>query len=242
GLACSIKTVRFNTTNETEGIQIKVEVLNKSSINESELDFSKASVYQYLDISFNNKTLVNEESKNRSIEFRVLNELKGGSLIVNTVYLKHRRTQKWESYKPELLGTDKNYSYFIVRNISGFSPFAVICNYKYGSATSNLKENGDRGLPAYLKRLLFQQNAENIEQDSESEISEISASEKTAISENKAKSLDQEAEFNKKNINESREGRAQSADSNKLRGIGISLLFLIVVLFFLFRKKKDNDK
>ena len=242
GLACSIKTVQFNTTNKTEGIQIKVEVLNKSSINESELDFSKASVYQYLDISFNNKPLVNEESKNRSIEFRVLNELKGGTLIVNTVYLKHRRTQKWESYKPELLGTDENYSYFIVRNISGFSPFAVICNYKYGSATSNLKENGDRGLPAYLKRLLFQKSVENIEQDSESEISEISASEKTAISENKAKSLDQEAEFNKKNINESREGRAQSADSNKLRGIEISLLFLIVVLFFLFRKKKDNDK
>lgn len=55
GIECSINKVSFNTSNKTDGIQIKVEILNTSALNESEIDFAKESVYQYMDISFNMK-------------------------------------------------------------------------------------------------------------------------------------------------------------------------------------------
>ncbi|WP_406661524.1 PKD domain-containing protein [Methanolobus sp. ZRKC3] len=44
----SLQNVSFNTSGNTSGIMIKVEVMNVSSLNESTLDFPVDSVYQYL--------------------------------------------------------------------------------------------------------------------------------------------------------------------------------------------------
>jgi PGF-pre-PGF domain-containing protein len=169
GLACSIISTSFNTSNNTDGIQIKVEVLNTSSINKSSIDFSINQVYQYLDISFNNESLVNNESHSRNIEFRVLNTKDGGRLIVNTVYLRHWNSLEWEPYAPELIGDDGTYSYFIVRNVSGFSPFAVICDYSFSSGSTSISNDG---LPAYLKWLMFKDKMEDVEKTVNTELSE----------------------------------------------------------------------
>ncbi|WP_342304822.1 PKD domain-containing protein [Methanolobus sp. ZRKC5] len=165
----SLQNVSFNTSGNTSGVMLKVEVMNVSSLNESMLDFPIDSVYQYFDIGFNNETLVNNESSNQTLEFRVLNELNSGTLIINTVYLKHWTSLTWESYTPELIGNDGTYSYFIVRNISGFSPFAVVCDYSHSSDSVSI--SGD-SLPAYIKWLMFQEKAEGLEETETNEISE----------------------------------------------------------------------
>lgn len=165
----SLQNVSFNTSGNTSELMLKVEVMNASSLNESTLDFPVDSVYQYFDIGFNNETLVNNASNNQTLEFRVLNELNSGTLIINTVYLKHWTSLTWESYIPELIGNDGTYSYFIVRNISGFSPFAVVCDYSHSSDSVSI--SGD-GLPAYIKWLMFQEKAEGLEETQTNEKSE----------------------------------------------------------------------
>ncbi|WP_370573345.1 PKD domain-containing protein, partial [Methanomethylovorans sp.] len=136
-LTGSITFVSFNTPDNASSLRIKVEVLDKSSLNESEAGFSQDSVYQYLDISFNNQTLVDNTGLNRSIEFRVLNECDGGTLVITSVMLKHRGSSTWETYVPEFLSDDGTYSYYIVRNISGFSPFAIMADYEYSSGSGS---------------------------------------------------------------------------------------------------------
>ena len=44
GVPCSISMVSFTTSNETNGVQIKVEVLDPSSLDASSADFSQESV------------------------------------------------------------------------------------------------------------------------------------------------------------------------------------------------------
>ncbi|MCC7576434.1 MAG: choice-of-anchor L domain-containing protein [Methanomethylovorans sp.] len=136
-LAGSITFVSFNTPGNASDLRIKVEVLDKSSLNESEAGFSQGSVYQYFDISFNNQTLVDNTGLNRSIKFRVLNELDEENLVITSVMLKHWGDPAWEVYVPELLSNDGTYSYFIVRNISGFSPFAITANYEHSSGSGS---------------------------------------------------------------------------------------------------------
>jgi hypothetical protein len=167
GLLCGIVSVEFNTTNNPSGVILKVEVINKTSINESEAGFSQDSVYQYVDISFNNITLVNNQSYSRNIQFKVLNELNGGNLIINTVALKHLKTGTWETYTPTLLYDDGNYSHFMVYNVTGFSPFAVMASY--GSTTTSTTSSSD-GLPYYLKKQILdkaaQETTEEVSQES----------------------------------------------------------------------------
>ncbi|MEZ5335122.1 MAG: PKD domain-containing protein [Methanolobus sp.] len=143
----SIVGVSFYTSGNATELKLKIEVINKSSINESEIDFLIDSAYQYLDISFNNATLANELGATRNIEFRVLNEMNGGSLEITSVRLRHYNSNEWETYIPELLDDDGTYSYYIVRNVSGFSPFAITASYTFPST--------DDGMPIYLKELLM---------------------------------------------------------------------------------------
>lgn len=165
----SLHNVSFSTSGNTSGIMIKVEVMNVSSLNESTLDFPVDSVYQYFDIRFNNETLVNNASNNQTLEFRILNELDGGALVINTVYLKHWTSLTWESYTPALVDNDRTYSYFVVRNISGFSPFAVTCDYSYSSGSVSISRDG---IPAYIKWLMFKEKAEEVEETQINEIPE----------------------------------------------------------------------
>lgn len=234
GIACSIKSVSFNTSSNTDGILIKVEVMNRSSLNESLLDFPIDSVYQYLDISFSNETLVNNESNNQTIEFRVLNDLDGGTLIIKTVYLKHWSSTDWESYTPELIDYDGTYSYFIVRNISGFSPFAVICDYDHASASVSTSSSDD-GLPAYLKWLMFKERSENLEEDMDIEIPEISESTDGA-----SKQIESGIENTDPEDIDSVKMNGKT-DSNKMKILGISLVAALAILLIIFRKKKQED-
>lgn len=163
GLAGSITEVAFNTTANATGVILKIEVLDKSAYNESETGLSVDSVYQYLDISVNNRTLANSMSFNRSIEFRVLDELNGGALIISSVSLMHKNSSTWETYVPELLRNDGNYSYFIVRNVSGFSPFAINANYNYAGSSAASSD----GLPYYWKKLLKEMREQNVAEETD---------------------------------------------------------------------------
>ncbi|RNI12000.1 hypothetical protein EFE42_08835, partial [Methanohalophilus sp. RSK] len=224
GIECSIDFVSFNTSNETEGIQIKVEVLNASALNESELNFAKDSVYQYMDISFNNETLVNNGSENRSIEFKVLNNVGGGSLLIDTVYLKHKNTTGWQSYEPELLRNDGTYSYFIVRDIPGFSPFTVTADYKYDSGSES-----DDGLPAYLKLQMLQNRSQSTEEDLDEEIvTPESESEEDTTSDSAGQMTD--------DVPKSDEG-----DNIQNLFIGIGVLVLLTIFVIVFRKRQRED-
>ena len=225
----SLQNVSFNTSSNPDGIMIKVEVMNVSSLNESDMDFSIDSVYQYFDISFNNETLVNNQSNNQTLEFRVLNGLNGGTLIINTVYLKHRTSLTWESYTPELVGDDGTYSYFIVRNISSFSPFAIVCDYSYSSSSISTSEDG---LPAYIKWLWSQKNIEEIEITEGNErpevIDESSQQPAGAIEANDSQSI----------INVEADDTADG--SNYLYWIiGLGLVLLLGIVF-IARQKKDE--
>jgi hypothetical protein len=170
GLAGSITEVAFNTTANATGVILKIEVLDKSAYNESETGLSVDSVYQYLDISVNNRTLANSMSFNRSIEFRVLDELNGGALIISSVSLMHKNSSTWETYVPELLRNDGNYSYFIVRNVSGFSPFAINANYNYASSSAASSD----GLPYYWKQLLKEMREQNVAEQTDELIGTVS--------------------------------------------------------------------
>lgn len=237
GLECSIVSTSFNTDNNTDGIQVRVEVLNTSSINESSIDFSTSSVYQYLDISFNNNTLVNNQSSNRSIEFRVLNEKDGGTLIVNTVYLRHWANPQWEAYTPELIGNDGTYSYFIVRNVSGYSPFAVTCNYEYSSLTSR-----DDGIPYYLKKLLFWSEEENTEETEdeilESENTDIANSESPDSSDGSDLSASSSGDTD---VSED-EYKKEKDESKTLKILGLLALLIVGGFFILFLKKRNDEE
>jgi hypothetical protein len=208
--------------------------MNRSSLNESLLDFSIDSVYQYLDISFSNETLVNNDSNNQTIEFRVLNELNGGTLSIKSVYLKHWSSTDWESYTPELIDDDGTYSYFIVRNISGFSPFAVICDYDHASASASTSSSDD-GLPAYLKWLMFKERSENLEEDMDIEIPEISESTDGA-----SKQIESGIENTDSEVIDSVKMNGKT-DSNKMKILGISLVAALAILLIIFRKKKQED-
>lgn len=234
GLACSIVSTSFNTGNNTDGIQVRVEVLNVSAINESSIDFSTSSIYQYLDISFTNETLVNNQSSNRSIEFRVLNEKGGGTLIVNTVYLRHWTNPQWEAYTPERIGNDGTYSYFIVRNVSGYSPFAVTCSYQYSSSTTS-----DDGMPYYLKKLLFWSDEEPTE-----EIADVLETENADIID-----TDSLGDSDGSSISASSSGdtdeyyeEEQQESSNILKVLGLFGLLIVAGFFILFLKKRNDEE
>ncbi len=233
GIECSIDFVSFNTSNETDGIQIKIEVLNTSALNESEIDFSKDSVYQYMDISFNNETLVNNGSENRSIEFKVRNEVNGGTLLVNTVYLKHKNTTVWQSYEPELLRNDGTYSYFIVRDIPGFSPFAVTADYKYDSRYDSGSESDD-GLPVYLKLQMLQNRSQSTEEDLDEEVvTPESESDEDAVQE------DTTSDSAEQTIGDG--PKSDEADNSQNMFIGIGVLVLLTILVIVFRKRQRED-
>jgi hypothetical protein len=238
GLSCSIVSTSFNTGNDTDGIQVRVEVLNVSAINESSIDFSTSSIYQYLDISFNNDTLVNNQSSNRSIEFRVLNEKGGGTLIVNTVYLRHWANPEWEAYTPELTGNDGTYSYFIVRNVSGYSPFAVTCNYQYSSASTSR----DGGLPYYLKKLLFWSDEETTDEiaDDALEVENTDIVNTESLGDSigvisASSSGDTDASQNEYDTEE-------QGESNTLKVTGLLALLIVAGFFILFLKKRNDEE
>ncbi|SDF36033.1 PKD repeat-containing protein [Methanolobus vulcani] len=237
GLACSITSTSFNTGNNTTGIEVRVEVLNVSAINESSIDFSSSSIYQYFDISFNNDTLVNNQSSNRSIEFRVLNEKDGGTLIVSTVYLRHWANPQWEAYTPELIGNDGTYSYFIVRNVSGYSPFAVTCNYQYSSVSTG------SGIPYYLKKLLFWSDEETVAETTD----EVAVSENTDIANSGSPD-----KFDDSPISAGSSGDTgtsyyediakEQGESNTLKIVGLFALLIVAGFFILFLKRRDDEE
>ncbi|NPE30054.1 PGF-pre-PGF domain-containing protein [Methanococcoides sp. SA1] len=230
GLACSIISTSFNTSNNSAGIQIKVETLNASSINVSSIDFSTTSIYQYLDISFNNETLVNNGSNNRSIEFRVLNSKDGGTLIINTVYLRHWANPQWDAYTPELTGNDGTYSYFIVRNVSGFSPYAVTCDYQSSSASTSQSSSG---MSAYLKMKLFWSDEEEVIEEL-IEILEDNEIDSVTDNEEVVEPL-ADQDLQKSDVSYIKE---TSDKSNKLQAAGI--IFVTGLLLFIFWKKKND--
>jgi|GEM_PF-3165993 len=230
GLVCSIIGTSLNTFNNTDGIQIKVEVLNMSLINESTADFSMGSVYQYLDISFNNETLVNDGSNNRSIEFRVLNEKGGGALIVNTVYLRHWNSSQWEAYTSEFTVNDGTYSYFIVRNVSGFSPFAVTCDYSYSSGSASISQDG---IPAYIKWLMFKEKAEDAGELEDNEVSENTATFEEETETN--------VESNTPQTISSKELPVSKEENNFSFVYWIMAIGLVIILgIVVWRRKKDD--
>lgn len=236
GLACSITGSSFNTTNSTSGIQIKVEVLNVSSINTSSINFSTSSIYQYLDIDFNNETLANAGSNNRSIEFRVLNQKSGGTLILNTVYLRHWDSTQWEAYTPEFTANDDTYSYFVVRNISGFSPFAVTCGYQYSSASTSRSD----GMSVYLKQLLFWNNEdtleETVEEAVEPELIDTGDTDSTEVSDSSLITEDT------KTAVATDEEVVEDKESSKFQIFGILALLIIAGFFIIFMKKKKDEE
>jgi PGF-pre-PGF domain-containing protein len=236
GLSGSIVGVSFNTSSNATGLILKIEVLDKSAINESETGFSAGSVYQYLDISVNNRTLANSMSYNRSIEFRVLNELNDGTLLVSSVNLKHKNSSTWESYTPELLSNNGNYSYFIVRNVSGFSPFAINANYGYDSASVS---DSDDGLPYYWRELLkeLRERAATEESDESGETVDEQVNAGTSASEGSGKDgnviITEDTE--ESTISE------ENSDDKQSSGLLFPVLIILIViagLFFAKQKKK----
>lgn len=228
GLAGSIVTVSFNTSANTTGIVMKIEVIDKSTINESETGFSADSIYQYLDISVNNQTLANSLGFNRNIEFRVLNELNGGTLIVNSVSLKHKNSSTWESYAPEILDNDGTYSYYIVYNVSGFSPFAISASYE---STASVSSPDDDGMPYYLKKLLLEKREQQITEENEAESEQVNSGSSAHLGENANISTAEQTENITTDI---ADVEGKSPDDKKSPGITVPVLILIISLTGLF--------
>ncbi|WP_143072349.1 PGF-pre-PGF domain-containing protein [Methanolobus profundi] len=235
GVPCSIKMVSFNTSNETNGIQIKVEVLDPSSLDDSSAVFPRDSVYQYLDIGFNNETLANEGSNSRDIEFRVLNNKDGGILIINTVYLRHWNSLEWEAYTPELTGKDDTYSYFIVRDVSGFSPFAVTCNYQYSSSSSSSSTDGH--LPAYLKQEL-------LDEGSEADVGAPGSTGGTGDDDAIVVDLGMSSDVDMGSDVEvsSEEEISETSGSSNILPVVFVLVAAMLALFFVVKKRKDEEE
>jgi PKD repeat protein len=226
GIPSSIVAIAFNTSSNATGTQLKIEVLDKSSLNESETGFSKDSVYQYLDISFSNSTLVNNMSTSRNIEFRVLNELDGGTLVITSVRLRHWGNPAWETYIPVLVSNDGTYSYYIVYDVSGFSPFAITANYDHPSARLN------NGMSAYLKLLLMNKWAEE-----RAEPEEI-ADEWTGISDMQNQVLLTDTGHDTSFTAE--EGLPDESSSGNIRVAGGGLLIALLLLIFSVRRKSNK--
>uniref|UniRef100_UPI00351C1FD0 PGF-pre-PGF domain-containing protein n=1 Tax=Methanomethylovorans sp. TaxID=2758717 RepID=UPI00351C1FD0 len=226
-LTGSITFVSFNTPDNASSLRIKVEVLDKSSLNESEAGFSQDSVYQYLDISFNNRTLVDNTGLNRSIEFRVLNELDGGSLMITSVMLKHRGSSTWETYVPEFLSDDGTYSYYIVRNISSFSPFAIMADYEYSSGSGS-----GTGMAVILP-WLSQENTGTADGSisADPEGSKVSTGTGT-VSDEKVQTNDGIS------VGDGEEDADESGSNIAIAGI--LLLVAGLLIFFVYRKKKED--
>ncbi len=232
-LTGSITFVSFATPGNASDLRIKIEVLDKSSLNESEAGFSQDSVYQYFDISFNNQTLVDNTGLNRSIEFRVLNERDGGSLAITSVMLKHWGDPAWESYVPELLDNDGTYSYFIVRNISGFSPFAITANYEYSSGSGSGSGTGK----AVVMPLSSQEDTGKAGGSASSGSGGSKVSPVTSSSEGA-----RDGPGDKTQSNDGIGSEADSSNNNRHNNIaaaGIVLLAGAFLIFFLYRKIKE---
>ncbi|WP_394697838.1 choice-of-anchor L domain-containing protein [uncultured Methanomethylovorans sp.] len=235
-LTGSITFVSFNTPGNASDLRIKVEVLDKSSLNESEAGFSQDSVYQYLDISFSNQTLVDTTGLNRSIEFRVLNERDGGSLAITSVMLKHWGNPAWESYIPELLNNDGTYSYFIVRNISGFSPFAITANYEYSSGSGSGSGTGKAIASFWSSQEDTGKTGGSASTGSES--SKVSTS--TESSTDTGASSGEKVQTNDDIVTTGDEG--SNSRSSNIIAAGIVLLAAALLIFFLYRKKREEDQ
>nr|HML26525.1 PGF-pre-PGF domain-containing protein [Methanomethylovorans sp.] len=232
-LTGSITFVSFATPGNASDLRIKIEVLDKSSLNESEAGFSQDSVYQYFDISFNNQTLVDNTGLNRSIKFRVLNERDGGSLAITSVMLKHWGDPAWESYVPELLNNDGTYSYFIVRNISGFSPFAITANYEYSSGSGSGSGTGK----AVVMPLSSQEDTGKAGGSASSGSGGSKVSPVTSSSEGA-----RDGSGDKTQSNDGIGSEADSSNNNRHNNIaaaGIVLLAGAFLIFFLYRKIKE---
>ncbi len=236
GLAGSIVAVSFNTSSNTTGLMLKIEVLDKSTINESETGFSADSVYQYMDISVNNKTLANNMGFNRSVEFRVLNELNGETLIVNSVSLKHKNSSTWESYVPELLDNDGTYSYYIVRSVSGFSPFAISANYNQNSAS--VSSSADDGMPYYLKQLLLEKREQAISEEEDTVNEPVNAGSSSNPEEAGDFQNIEETIDVKNNANTAPEDDYNDKKSNGILFPALILLAIVATLFFARQAKK----
>lgn len=234
GVPCSISMVSFTTSNETNGVQIKVEVLDPSSLDASSADFSQESVYQYIDIGFNNESLVNEGSNSRDIEFRVLNNKDGGTLIVNTVYLRHWNSLVWEAYTPELTGKDDTYSYFIVRDVSGFSPFAVTCNYQY-SSSSVTSTDGD--LPAYLKKELLDESSD-VDVEAPGTAGGTGDDDILVVDLGMSSDVDMDSDVE---VSSDEEISGTSGSSN-IFPVFFVLVVAMIALFFVVKKRKDEEE
>ena len=235
GLNCSIIFVEFNTTEDSSGILLKVEVVNKTSLNVSGAGFTQDDVYQYIDIGFSNETLVNNDSYSRNIEFRVLDALNGDDLVINSVSLKHLSTGTWETYTPTLLSNDGTYSYFIVYNVSGFSPFAVLADYSSGSTTSS----GDDGMPYYLKMQLLEQAEQEDVEEAEKTSEEPVNAESAWVSDNgDSDYLDSYPVDPTASTVDA--GEDNDGNSSVMVFSGIILLALMLLLF-IWKRRKDEE-
>ncbi|ETA67848.1 hypothetical protein MettiDRAFT_1284 [Methanolobus tindarius DSM 2278] len=234
GLNCSITFVEFNTTENPSGILLKVEVVNKTSINVSGAGFTHDDVYQYIDIGFSNETLVNNDSYSRNIEFRVLDKLNGGSLVINSVALKHLKTGVWETYTPTKLSDDGTYSYFVVYNVSGFSPFAVLADYSSSSSTTS---NNDDGLPYYLRKQLLEQASS---EETEEESPEEPVNAESSFVENSENTED----IDTYQVTSSSSGDTIKDDDGNTLTMVFSGIILVafMLLLFIWKKKKDEEQ
>lgn len=235
-LTGSITFVSFNTPGNASSLRIKVEVLNKSSLNESQAGFDQDSVYQYVDISFSNQTLVDDTGLNRSIEFRVLNNRDGGTLVLRSVMLKHWGSPAWETYVPELLSREDTYSYFIVRNISGFSPFAITADYEHSAGS------GSGTGKAIILPWSFKEDtgaAEGYVPDGSKVSTRIGSSTGTGpVSDEKAQANDGISVAD--NTGSGKEDAGGSGGNIAITGI--LLLVTGLIIFFVYRKKQGEDK
>lgn len=235
-LTGSITFVSFNTPGNASGLRIKVEVLDKSSLNESETGFSQDSVYQYLDISFSNQTLVDYTGLNRSIEFRILNELDGGTLVITSVMLKHWGNPQWETYVPELLSNDGTYSYFIVRNISGFSPFAITANYESSSGSGSGSGTGMAVVTPWSSQEDTGPAGGSASAGSEGSKISTSTGSSTGTGEGSGEKVQSNDGIE---IAGDEDGNSGSGSNPVITGL--VLLVAALLLFFVYRKKKEDQ-
>jgi PGF-pre-PGF domain-containing protein len=235
-LTGSITFVSFNTPGNASSLRIKVEVLDKSSLNESEAGFDQDSVYQYLDISFNNQTLVDDTGLNRSIEFRVLNERDGGTLMITSVMLKHWGNPAWETYTPELLSNDGTYSYFIVRNISGFSPFAITANYESSSGSGSGSGTGMAVVMPWSSQEDTGTAGGSASAGSEGSKISTSTGSSTGTGEGSGEKVQSNDGIE---IAGDEDGNSGSGSNPMITGL--VLLVAALLLFFVYRKKKEDQ-
>lgn len=229
----SIVSVSFTTSGNAGNLYLKIEVVNKTLINNLEKDFSSESVYQYLDISFNNKTLANEMGASRNIEFRVLSELNGGSLVIKSVRLRHHDSNTWESYEPELIENDGTYSYYLVRNVTGYSPFAITASYSYPSETVA----SDDGMPNYLKLILL-----NSGKNKETASPEKTADEKEPLVIPIKGELVNEQQNAGNPASDSESGTKENIPANRYKNIIITAMLLIIAVLMIAVYIMKNQK